>query len=235
MGTANLHFNNTIKNWDEAVPLGNGQLGCLIWDSSDKLRFTLDRSDLWDCSNPPENQKNFSYADIINSVKKKKKGNLYKKYDACYFRPTPTKLPAGKIILDLGVRENVESDLSFQRAEAVLKIGDITVKSFIHANESYGLIYVSKENIGIEIKNPKFGGKRKSPFESLFTGTVQSLKNIHYPAAKFSTENENGIKYQYFIQKTNDRYYDIVAGIKEHNGETLIAYAIAMDKDKIYI
>lgn len=73
MDTANLHFNNTIKNWDEAVPLGNGQLGCLIWDSSDKLRFTLDRSDLWDCSNPPENQKNFSYADIINSVKRRKK------------------------------------------------------------------------------------------------------------------------------------------------------------------
>lgn len=235
MDTANLHFNNTIKNWDEAVPLGNGQLGCLIWDSSDKLRFTLDRSDLWDCSNTPENQKNFSYADIINSVKKKKKGNLYKKYDACYFRPTPTKLPAGKIILDLGVRENVESDLSFQRAEAVLKIGDITVKSFIHANESYGLIYVSKENIGIEIKNPKFGGKRKSPFESLFTGTVQSLKNIHYPAAKFSTENENGIKYQYFIQKTNDRYYGIVAGIKEYDGETLIAYTVAMDRNKYFI
>ena len=56
--------NITIKNWDEALPLGNGDMGCLVWNSADKLRFSLDKGGIWDCSNPPENQENSTYADI---------------------------------------------------------------------------------------------------------------------------------------------------------------------------
>lgn len=57
MYTKSLHFDKTIEKWDEALPLGNGDIGCLIWNSSDKLRFSLDKGGIWDCSNPPENQR----------------------------------------------------------------------------------------------------------------------------------------------------------------------------------
>ncbi len=33
-----LHFDSTIENWDEALPLGNGDIGCLIWNRSNSLR-----------------------------------------------------------------------------------------------------------------------------------------------------------------------------------------------------
>lgn len=56
MKTKVLHFDKTIMHWDEALPLGNGDLGCLIWNSSDKLRFSLDKGGIWDCSKSPENQ-----------------------------------------------------------------------------------------------------------------------------------------------------------------------------------
>lgn len=43
MQTTALHFDSTITAWDEALPLGNGDIGCLIWNTADKLRFSLDK------------------------------------------------------------------------------------------------------------------------------------------------------------------------------------------------
>jgi hypothetical protein len=43
-----LHFDSLAKSWDEAIPLGNGMLGALIWEKDHKLRMSLDRADLWD-------------------------------------------------------------------------------------------------------------------------------------------------------------------------------------------
>src|ERR1039458_9828059 len=37
-----------IKTWDEAIPLGNGLLGGLVWGEGNVLRLSLDRGDLWD-------------------------------------------------------------------------------------------------------------------------------------------------------------------------------------------
>src|SRR5687768_18018930 len=43
-----LHFPQLATVWDEAIPLGNATLGALIWEKEGELRFSLDRSDLWD-------------------------------------------------------------------------------------------------------------------------------------------------------------------------------------------
>ena len=43
-----LHFDQLAGSWDEGIPLGNGMLGALVWQKGSKLRFSLDRADLWD-------------------------------------------------------------------------------------------------------------------------------------------------------------------------------------------
>ncbi len=43
-----LHFDSLASRWDEAIPLGNGMLGALVWQKDQQLRFSLDRADLWD-------------------------------------------------------------------------------------------------------------------------------------------------------------------------------------------
>ena len=50
----NLVFNELATVWDEAMPLGNGMVGNLVWEKEGKLRFSLDRADLWDLR-PMEN------------------------------------------------------------------------------------------------------------------------------------------------------------------------------------
>lgn len=69
MNTKLLKFDKTITHWDEAIPLGNGDLGCLIWDESSKLRFSIDKAGIWDCSNPPKNQPDFNYSYLKQLVK----------------------------------------------------------------------------------------------------------------------------------------------------------------------
>ena len=193
MKTKVLHFDKTIMHWDEALPLGNGDLGCLIWNSSDKLRFSLDKGGIWDCSNPPENQNNFTYNDIKNLVANKKQKQIQKKYDDCYSNPTPTKLPAGKIILDLGVKKNIISDLDFKTAQAELMIGEISVKSFIPAQNNYGLIEINKTGVNLTIDNPKYGKIKKFSLKFPSKRTVQSLKNLHYPDAEYFDETKDEI------------------------------------------
>ena len=36
-----------VDRWVDAIPLGNGQAGALLWGSGDELRVTLDRADYW--------------------------------------------------------------------------------------------------------------------------------------------------------------------------------------------
>lgn len=232
MDTKSLHFSKTIKKWDEALPLGNGDIGCLIWNSSESLRFSLDKGGIWDCSNPPENQNNFTYDNIKYLVACKKQKTIRKKYDNCYNKPTPTKLPAGKLIIDLGIKENVISNLDFKTAQAQLTAGDIHVKTFVHAEKNYALIEINKTDIKLSIKNPEYGKIKKFSLHLPSNKTVQSLKNLHYPNAKLYEETHGNINYQYFIQQTNDRFYGVITAKAIKNGQTLIAYTIESGKDE---
>ena len=44
----NLRFEKLPEVWDEALPLGNGLTGALVWQKEGKLRIAIDRADLWD-------------------------------------------------------------------------------------------------------------------------------------------------------------------------------------------
>ena len=67
-----MKFDKTITVWDEAIPLGNGAIGCLIWGKSNALRLSIDRCDMWDCSDAPKAGGDFTYQSLIN---------LYKEYN----------------------------------------------------------------------------------------------------------------------------------------------------------
>ena len=51
---SDLRFTLLPTTWDEAIPIGNGMLGALIWEKGNRLRFSIDRADLWDLR-PMEN------------------------------------------------------------------------------------------------------------------------------------------------------------------------------------
>ena len=85
-----LKFDETIKKWDEAVPLGNGAMGCLIWGESDALRLSIDRCDMWDCSGAQKAGGEFTYESLIRLHNEKKQDDIYRvpggDYKACCLR-----------------------------------------------------------------------------------------------------------------------------------------------------
>lgn len=232
MNTKLMKFDKTIKKWDDGLPLGNGDLGCLVWDSPNKLRFSIDKAGIWDTGDSPENNDYWNYETIKRLVKEQNHKEMVQKFDLVYHKPLPTKLPTGKIILDLGVRGNITSTLDFERAEAVLQVGGVTLKTFIHATENYGLIHINTENVKAEIQNPKYGVKKKKLFNRIAKGTVQSLKNLQYDSAEhIQLPIPNGC-IKYFVQKTSDQYYGVVMAQKVQDGCTTIAYTVCHAEDK---
>lgn len=235
MDTKSLTFQKTVTAWDEAIPLGNGDIGCLIWNAPQKLRFSLDKCDIWDCSDSPELQENFTYQNVQDLVHRRKKRKLREKYEKCYHKPLPTKLPTGKLILDLGLTGNVVSHLDFLTAEATLTVGETKLRAFIHAKSPLGLIEVQKTGVQFRVENPAFATPQDRPHKVLSGGIDQSLKSITYPLPICKSESEDGVEFIYFIQQTTDSFYGITAAKKEADGKTLLAYTVSFEETADFI
>lgn len=82
-----LTFRKTIKRWDEAIPLGNGISGALIWGTSRGLRFSLDRGDIWDttpCSAVSDEK--YTYPMMVQLAKERKNDEIKKFFVIPIFR-----------------------------------------------------------------------------------------------------------------------------------------------------
>ena len=92
-------FNPPAMTWDEALPLGNGIMGALVWGDGAPLNISLDRTDLWDLRPVPEFQsEDYSYAVM-------REGNKL-------VTPAPAeRLSAGDILLVIGGSKSVETML----------------------------------------------------------------------------------------------------------------------------
>ena len=139
----NLTFDKLPEVWDEAIPLGNGLTGALIWQKEGRLRIAIDRADLWDLR--PVEQFSFpdyTYKFICDQVIEKK--NITPVYELIDERTrydsAPTKIPAGAIELNtasLGKVTNVKLSL----ASAVCTIEwerGAKARIFVPANEKGG-------------------------------------------------------------------------------------------------
>ena len=224
-----MKFDNTITTWDEAIPLGNGAIGALIYGPSDALRLSLDRNGLWDCSDPPKAGGEYTYKRLIQCAEESRLDEMarifHKPYSA---KPAPTKLPAGKLIIDLGISENVESTINLYEAEAIFKAGNITMRAFIDAGKEIGLCDINSENISFKWEAPAYGKKTADT-----TGIDQSLAKLDYEPSISINETTRNIVYGGFTQKVNDSLtYGLIAAMKKSNGTTLIAYTVIMDQNR---
>ncbi|MFH1716927.1 MAG: glycoside hydrolase N-terminal domain-containing protein [Planctomycetota bacterium] len=158
-----LHFETPSQTWDEAIPLGNGLLGALVWGDGSPLKISLDRTDLWDLRPVPEfHTKEYSYKTMRQWVKEGRLTDLHRLYDAPYGNAGPTKIPAGRIELTVGGSPVFES-ASLDLAEATASVrfaGECEVRVLVHATESVGLIHIrSDEAVSLKLIAPPFAGK----------------------------------------------------------------------------
>ena len=93
----NLVFDSLAKRWDEAIPLGNGWLGALIWQKENKMRVSLDRVDLWDDRPMPGIDK-LKFSWVVEQVKKGQYDTVQKLGDEPYEKICSANQVAGSCI-----------------------------------------------------------------------------------------------------------------------------------------
>lgn len=162
-----LHFDKLANRWDDAIPLGNGMLGALVWQRSDHLRFSLDRADLWDMrSMKGLHRPEFSYQWVIDQVNKKDYAPVQKYLDEPYdSEPAPSKIPGGALEFDTKSWGSVTSvNLHLPNALCEVKWQNgITLKTFVSATTPVG--WFRFENIKTalipQLLAPKYQGEVK--------------------------------------------------------------------------
>ncbi len=230
----NLQFKKTVARWDEAIPLGNGLSGALLWGPSNGFRVSLDRGDIWDTT-PYEGiqSEEFTYPNMVRLAKAGDIKSIRRIFDAPYNQPLPSKLPAGKLVFDFGFEENVESLLELSTATARIKIGELSLSAFLHATKRYGLIQINcpLSAFTVSILNPEYSvsdgsnAQKESKGDSLNT---DDLKVLTYPAPKIVSEEST----RYFVQTIgNGLSYGIFLKMREVDGHSLLAFYVGTSLD----
>lgn len=161
----NLQFDKPVERWDEAIPLGNGMMGVLVWGGGQPLKLSLDRADLWDTRPVPEWQSpDYNYQTMRKWVAEGRIDDLHRLYEEPYrINAGPTKIPAGRIELTFSPTQQVAwSRLSLASAIATVNFnGKTCMRIFQHATEPVGFLLLEGAPVfpGIHLAAPSFGGE----------------------------------------------------------------------------
>ena len=137
----NLVFDKMPARWEDALPLGNGLLGCLVWQKDGNLRLSLDRSDLWD-TRPMKglDRPEFSYKWVAEQVAKGNYALVQEYFDRPYEREAgPTKLPGTAMEFEIGDSGSGVWNLDISTGLASISFSKkLIFKTFIHAERQEG-------------------------------------------------------------------------------------------------
>ncbi len=154
----NLTLKAPITTWDEAIPLGNGLLGGLLWGEGTRLRLSLDRGDLWD-ERPADGVEwdRFNYRTMRELVAAGKNDEFNRIFDRPYDGLHPTKLPAGRVEITLPAGLELTSfELNLATAEGRAHTANGTISAFFSAAERVALVRIPGANApAFEVKRPE--------------------------------------------------------------------------------
>ena len=213
----NIINHRPIMRWDEALPLGNGKLGCLIYGDG-PLRLTLDRVDLWDARpHPATLEEGFHYQNLLKLVKSGTEED-WAEYtrlfdEICCNLPYPTKITAGRLELDFGCKFSaLDSQVDLERATACVASQEknVQVDAFMSAVRYVGVARVQGE-FGLSIRIPEY------------VSSDDPKNGLQYPCAGIVEEDG----FLYYVQETfTDFRYGIMAYRKEIAGGSELYFTI---------
>lgn len=238
----NLRFDSIPTRWDEAFPMGNGMIGELVWAKNGKLRFSLDRADLWD-SRPMSglHRKEFSYKWVQNQVAKKDYKPVQDYFDRPYDNePAPTKIPGGALEFNMsewGEVRDAELDISTATTLITWSKG-ISLKTFVHASKPIGWFRFENipANFDIQLIAPQYNGTVKNIGDPVGgddlsrlgykQGSISKNKNT----ITYIQEGWGGFKYRITVQWKRDSKNNI-EGVWTINTETKKQHLPASDSN----
>lgn len=217
-----LVFDKLPTRWDEALPLGNGFIGELIWQKGDQLRFSLDHAELWDLR-PMEgmNKPEFTYTWVQEQIKKNNYAAVQQYGDVPYERePAPSKIPGAALEMDTkGWGDVIATQLNIQKALAEVKWQNgVKLTSFVHATNHLGYFRLEGvKDFKANLLAPKYEGEVDKTAGGSVAG--DDLARLGYKQGKI-IENGNSLVYRQkgwggFEYEVSVRWKQIEAGTWE--------------------
>jgi len=142
-----LHLTAPIARWDEAIPIGNGTLGGLLWGSDSTLILSLDRGDLWDERTPAIfSDADWNWPAMQRLIRTGNMARFHELFDEPYDRlPYPTKLPAGRIEITWPGHAVERFELDLKTAEARAVAGKEVVRVWALADRTVIVVSLPSE------------------------------------------------------------------------------------------
>lgn len=226
----NLTLAAPIDSWDEAVPLGNGLLGGLLWGQNNTIRLSLDRGDLWDLRVQDEFKKpDCTWKTVQKLVAEKNQAELERRFDAPYQAPWPTKLPGGRLELTLDPSQYATSfvlDLAHAIGRAELSDG-ARLETFFSIAQPVALMRIPGPVLKQWRLIPTGARKTEGAKEDQSHGAVQTLG---YPTARAGEDGDT----KWYVQECADDFrYVVMASIRRDGDGTLLAVTITTSNDDI--
>ncbi len=215
----NLNLTAPINRWDEAIPLGNGLQGALLWGEANTLRFSLDRGDLWD-ERPAKGNPlaGFTYAQLGQLVAARDNDSIRKIAGAGGADAHPTKIPAGRLEIELAPGQSAsEFELDLDAATASVNVGTgAAVNAFFSATEPVAMLRIPG-----------------SVPQSLRLLPPESVQKLGYPEPEKGSEGSA----QWFVQLAAEgAKYCVLVESRRVDGVTLVATTVtyaAADGDDV--
>lgn len=189
----NLFSPVLAEKWDEGVPLGNGDIGALIWKKGESVRFSLDRKDLWDLRPWDGYQDSCdNYAWICRQVAAGNQAAMLERSRLYKDSPGPTKIPGAALEIRFPDKIPVKSnELDIRKAVSRIEwTNGMYMESFVHATRPVGWICIHNcpENVWLELIAPSYqskSGEKKS-----------GLAKLGYEQGKVTVEGNKSVYYQ---------------------------------------
>ncbi len=225
----NLSFEFLANRWDEAIPLGNGWLGALIWKKDTRVRISIDRVDLWDDRPMPEIEK-LRFKWVQEQVQKGVYDTVQKIGDVPYEKfSAPTKIPGAAIEFDLSkFGKVVQNKLDITKALNTVKFENgVIFTNYVHAVNEVG--YFSFDNCVDEIIPaiiiPAYHSAIKGKINNSVEG--QGLERLGYAKGSVVAE-KNSLHYH---QPTWDgNYYEVLVQWKKIGNKIIGQWTITNNK-----
>lgn len=214
-----------IQTWDEAIPLGNGLLGGLLWGEGNRLRLSLDRGDLWDTRTPPQiREPGFTYPNLQKLVRDRNQAEIGRLTDAPYNHPTPTKIPAGRLEVLLDPSQQIQRfELHLASAEGRAHLaGGGRVDAFFSAEQPVALMRIpGPEPKAVQLR-VSGGGRGDTGPDS------HAVAALGYPPARTGQDGST----QWFIQDTaGPLKYCVCVASRRETDATLLAVTVTSTAD----
>ncbi len=220
-----LHFATPVTVWDEALPLGNGVLGALVWGDGKPVKISLDRSDLWDLRLVPEfSSPEYKFRIMHEWHLQGRTEDLIRLYEQPYNRPAPTRIPAGRIELSFADAPTfIDSSLSLGDATAIMQFKGTRLRAMVHAVEPVGMISVqSPVPVSLALVAPAFAGRIDEPARGGIG--AGDLAQLGYPAPQKSA----GPGWQAFLQQGAEGFrFAVYVCWRSSGGSWTAAWSVA--------